>query len=429
MIANRFRWFVVFLLFVVTVINYIDRSAIAFAAHLIQKDFGLSSAQIGLVLGAFGIGYIVSTLFGGMSVDRFGSKVTLGLTVLIWTIAIGWTGAAIGFVMLYAARIALGLAEGPSFPAVTGAVEEWLTPKERASALAGVLVAVPIALAIGSPVVSLLIAQFGWHTMFYILAVLGLLWLPIWMYFFSDKPEKSRFVGDRERSLIDSQQNPKNHGSRKRVASAAEWKALLTTPTLLANYWAYFVFGYFLFFFMSWMPEFLRKSYDLKLAQVGFVAILPWAASAIALYGFGRWSDVLLRRTSSLRIARSYQIAGTQIVAAIAIVPVAMFDNIYVAVAGITVAVAASMAANAAYYAVITDLVPRLAGTAMGIMTIWFAASGFLAPVITGYALDLTGNFAPAFWLVSVLAASSVVGVVLLHQPDRDQARLKSVAG
>ena len=427
MTANRFRWFVVTLLFVITVINYIDRSAIAFAAHLIQQEFGLSSATIGLILGAFGIGYIISALFGGMASDRFGSKITYALIVLLWSIAIGWTGLAVGFVTLYAARITLGLAEGPSFPAMTGAVGTWLTPAERATALGGVLLAVPVALAIGSPLVSLLIDQFGWRTMFFILSALGFLWLPFWLHYFSNRPENSRFVSSEESERISAANQLDQLQASGRVANARDWRVLMTTPTLLSNYWAYFVFGYYLFFFMTWMPEYLRKTYDLHLTRVGLVAMLPWAVSAVALYGFGRWSDRLLRQTSRLRVARSYQIAATQVVAAVAIVPVALSGNIYVAVTGITIAVAASMAGNAAYYAVVTDLTPRLAGTAMGIMTIWFAASGFLAPVVTGYALDLTGDFAPAFWLISLLAASSVVGVILFHHPDRDRDRLAAL--
>ena len=119
---------------------------------------------------------------------------------------------------------------------------------------------------------------------------------------------------------------------------------------------------------MNWMPEFLRKSYQLDLSQVGYFAFLPWALAAVLLFFFGSWSDRILRRTKSLRKARSYQIAGTQIFAAISILPVSMIDNLYVAIASITLAVGATLAANAAYYAVIADLVPRIAGTAMGVM-------------------------------------------------------------
>ncbi len=424
MFAGRFRWFVVLLLFVITIVNYIDRSAIAFAAHLIQDEFGLNSAQIGLIMGAFGIGYIISTLFGGIAVDRYGARMTLAAAVILWSLAIGWTGAATGFAMLYAARVTLGLAEGPSFPTMTGAISKWLVPKERATALAGALVAVPLALAIGSPFVSQLISAFGWRPAFFVLLALGFLWLPFWLIFYDNSPGLSRYLSRDEEAFI--KRGKEQAGERTEEAPLPEkgWKILLTTPTLWANYWAYFVFGYFLFFFMSWIPEFLRKTYDLDLSQVGYFSILPWAVSAIALLFFGGWSDRILKRTSSLRKARSYQIAGTQLVAALTIIPVTLFDNLYIAMASITLAVAASMAANAAYYVVIADLVPRYAGTAMGIMTIGFAAAGSIAPVITGYVLDITGTFQPAFWLLSILAGSSVLGVLAFHHPDRDRARL-----
>jgi len=415
----KYRWTVILLLFTITVINYIDRSSIAFAAHQIQNEFGLSSTKLGLIMGAFGMGYIISPLFGGISVERFGSKSVLTITMIAWSLAIGWTGAATGFAMLYAARTVLGVAEGPSFPVTERTVTTWLPPEERATALSGALVAVPVALAIGSPLASLLIETLGWRGMFFTLCVLGFIWLPWWLILFSNSPSESSRIDDQERRFINRQQQQAGEHLERHAPTGSEWRQMLTNPTLLANYWAYFVFAYFIFFFMNWMPEFLRKSYDLDLSQVGYFAFLPWAVAAVSLLFFGWWSDRILRRTKSLRKARSYQIAGTQLFAAISILPASMIDNLYVAMASITLAVGAALAANAAYYAVVTDLLPRVAGTAMGIMTVWFAAAGFLAPVITGYALDLTGSFAPAFWLLTVLAATSVAGILLFHHPDR----------
>lgn len=415
-----YRWVIVALLGIVTVINYVDRSAISFAVRDISTDFGLSAGQIGMVLGAFGLGYFVSALFGGVAVDKVGSRLSFALIVLVWTLAIGWTGAAMGFMTLYAARVALGLAEGPSFPTMEVAVSRWLPPEELATALARSLVAVPVALAIGSPLVSHLIGAFGWRHMFFIMAAMGLLWLPLWWLLYRDSPKDSRFVTKAELKHISAKWETEK-GYKK---APIRWKRLFSTPTLASNYWAYFVFGYFLFFFMNWLPEFLRRSYHLDLSQVGYFAILPWAVAALLMLWFGGWSDKILRRSGSFRKARSYQIAGTQALAALAIIPIVVVDNLYVAIASITIAVGASMAANAAYYAVVVDLVPRAAGTTMGIMTLCFAASGFLAPVITGYAVDITGDFRPAFWLLSALAISSVVGVLLFHRPDVDKQKL-----
>ena len=187
--------------------------------------------------------------------------------------------------------------------------------------------------------------------------------------------------------------------------------ALLSNRTLLANTWAFFVFGYFLFFFMTWLPSYLERKYGLHLDAVGLFTVLPWLAAAVTLWLFGRWSDHLLATTGRLRIARSWLIAGTQFVAAIAIVPVAMTDNLTVAIAGITVAVAASMGANAAYYAVNVDIVPERAATALGIMDFAFAIAGFLAPAITGWVLNMRGSFTDGFLLMAVLALSSVLVV------------------
>ena len=150
--------------------------------------------------------------------------------------------------------------------------------------------------------------------------------------------------------------------------------------------------------------------------------LLPWLAAAVTLWLFGRWSDHLLATTGRLRIARSWLIAGTQLVAAIAIVPVAVTDNLTVAIAGITVAVAASMGANAAYYAVNVDIVPERAATALGIMDFAFAIAGFLAPAITGWVLNIRGSFTDGFLLMAVLALSSVLVVLAFHHPDRDRA-------
>ena len=144
-------------------------------------------------------------------------------------------------------------------------------------------------------------------------------------------------------------------------------------------------------------------------------------AAAVVLWLLARWSDHLLKSTGRLRIARSYLIAGSQLVAALAVIPVALTNDLTVAIAGITVAVAASMGANAAYYAVNVDIVPQRAATALGIMDFAFAIAGFLAPAITGWVLNLRGSFTDGFLLMAVLALSSVVVVLALHRPDEDR--------
>ncbi len=425
MLRDRFRWAIVFLLFAITIIDYIDRSAIAFAVPDIERELGLSATTMGLVLGAFGLGYAATTLLGGIAVDRFGAKSVLAGAVVFWGLAIGATGLATGFAMLYVARVALGLAEGPSFPAVTVAVRRWLPPKERAGALAGALVAVPLALALGAPVVSQLIEALGWRATFFTLVGLSFCWLPLWIIFYRDRPARSPHVSATELAHIQQEaetEKPSSPGAQH------PWHRLFTIPTLLVNYWAFFVFGYFLFFFMSWLPGYLNKAYGLKIVTAGWLAALPWAVAAVAMLIFGGWSDRVLRRGGSLRQARSLQIAATQLIAALAVIPVALIDDLTVAMIGITFAVAATMAANAAYFAVNIDVLPQRSGTALGLMDCCFAAAGFLAPVVTGLVYEASGSFSAAFLLMAVLAGSSVILVLLFHRPDQDRAKLAAAA-
>lgn len=422
MAATRFHRVVVFLLFAITVVNYIDRAAISYAIGAIEQELGLSKAAAGTIFGAFGLGYAVTTLVGGFAVDRYGARVVLALAAVLWSLSIGLTGLASGFLTLYLARTLLGMAEGPNFSAVTGAVEHWLPPARQASALSYALVAVPVALACGGPVVTQLLAAFGWRGTFAVLFVLSLVWVPLWYFLFRDDPAQSRHVNAEELAFIRDGQEASAARAARRWPCLSEVRVLLTNRTLLVNYWAFFVFGYFLFFFMAWLPSYLQQSYGLNLAAVGAFTVLPWLCAAAALWALGRWSDHLLRTTGRLRVSRSYLIAGTQLVAALAVVPVALSASLPVAIACISLAVAASMGANAAYFAVNVDIVPQKAATALGIMDFCFALAGFVAPVITGFVLSLRGSFADGFALMAVLALSSVALVLAFHRPDEDRA-------
>ncbi|HEV2320851.1 MAG TPA: MFS transporter, partial [Gammaproteobacteria bacterium] len=348
---TRFRWLVIGLIFFITVVNYVDRSALSYAVHGISAEFSFDTDAVGRILGAFGIGYIVTTFLGGIWADHYGARLTLFGASLFWSMSIGMTGLASGFVMLYASRVLLGVAEGPNFPALNRAVADWLSSRERAIALSNSLVAVPLALAIGAPVVTQLIIHLSWRGMFLVLMLLGLVWLPLWWLLFRDFPEQSPHVDAAELAHIregaERRQDPvilrarRSHGMKL-------WRFLLSNPTLLANDWAFFVFGYYLFFFMTWLPSYFQQVYHLDLKQVGLFNVLPWLSAALLLWAFGYLSDWLLQRTGSLRIARSHPIWISQLLAALCILPVIYTHSFEVALGFITLAVALSMSTNSA---------------------------------------------------------------------------------
>ena len=425
--ATRFRWVVVGMIFAITMVNYIDRSAIGYAIGDVARalHFGLHDVQLlnGLVLSAFSVGYMLTTLLGGLAADRLGARRTLFWAALLWSVAIGATGLATGFVLLVAARILLGVAEGPNFPALNRAVADWLSPHERAIALGNALVAVPLALAVGAPLVTQLITHLGWRGMFFTLAAVSMLWLPLWWWLFRDDPAHSPHVDAQELAHIrpagSARAAEAPPSTPTRDGRGGLWRFLLRDPTLLANDWAFFVFGYFLFFFMTWLPSYLGQAYGLKLSVVGWFAVLPWGCATLMLWATGYLSDALLRATGRLRIARSHPIWVTQLLAGLCILPVIFIHQLDVALVSITLAVGLSMAANACFYAVNVDVARARSGTALGVMDTFFAASGFIAPALTGWLVQATGHYRAAFGLLALLAASSVVVVLAFHHPDR----------
>ena len=408
---SNFRWVIVTLLFLINFINYVDRASIAYAIDTIALEFHLTEWQIGLVLGAFGVGYVVTTFLGGIAADKFGAKLTLTVSIFFWGIGSLCTGVAVGFVMVFLSRIILGLAEGPNFPAMTRAISDWLSEKERNRALSFALISVPVALALGGPIMSHLIVSFSWRGAYYFLTGLALIWIPIWWWLFQDKPEDSPYVNQMELTYLKEEVISKSNDTPEKIT----WGFLFFNKTLLVNNWSFFVFGYYLFFFMTWLPRYLNQVYHLNLTQIGFYSIAPWLFAAILMWGVGVLSDYIFKKTNSLRLSRSYPILITQFLSAICVIPILLTHDIFYAMLFISLAVGFAMSANASYYAVNIDIAKERAGSALGIMDALFAIAGFLAPTITGAIISLTGRFEAAFFLLIALALSSALLTLLFH--------------
>lgn len=419
---THFRWVVIVLLFAITIVNYLDRSALSFALTDISAEFHLGPTLLGYILGAFGIGYLVSTGIGGFVTDQRGPRVVFTFVTIFWSLSMVMTGLAGGFVVLLAARLVLGLSEGPSFPALNRSLSDWLPLRERARAIAGALVAVPIALAIGSIITTQLIGAVGWRVSFFVLAGLCLAWLPFWLYFFRNRPEASRFVSSTELDMIGTEAG---RSAEARTAPDGErwgWVRVLRDSTYLANTWAFFVFGFYLFFFMSWIPYFLQHSYGMKLSEVGWFDVAPWGAAAVFIWLGGYLSDLLLIRTGSLRVARAYVIAGSQLLSAVFIVPLAFVHNLVAVIVILSLAVATAMGANAVFYAVNVDLSRRWNATALGLMIAFNSIAAFLAPALTGWLVSAFYSFDAVFILMALLALSSVILVLVFHRGGAAQA-------
>lgn len=423
---TNYRWVIVALGFLIIVINYMDRSAISYAIGPIKEEFHLNNSEFGLIGGAFGIGYLIMTLGGGIIVDIWGARACWSGSAVAWSLCTAVLGLASGFPSLFALRILLGLTEGPCFPAMTRAFTDWLPMSERARSTAIGLAAVPLASVIGAPFISHLIVTFGWKAMFALLGGLGILWAGIWWLMFRDYPQNSSFVNTRELEHILEGKSPLKNGSdaelRKHHLAAGKttWKFILFNRSLMANNYAFFSFGYLLFFAVTWLPGFFEQTYHIKLKEIGYFLVAPWLTAAILLTAAGFLSDWLWRRTGSIRKSRSHLIWICQLLSAACFIPVTTVHTPEAAVWLISLGIGFGLMPNAAFYVINSDLAKDRAGTSLGLMDCYLAAAGILAPILTGWLADITGNFNSAILLMAGFTITSALCILFFQHPDQD---------
>ena len=314
--ATHYRWVIATLIFFITLVNFIDRSAISFVIDPLKQEFHFTDTQFGMILSAFAIGYVLLTAFGGWFVDVHGARLIWPIAAIAWSLCLGLIGFAAGFWGFIGLRFLLGVAEGPHFPAMSRTISDWLPARERATALSIGLVAIPLSAVIGAPITSYLVADFGWRIMFFSISAIGIVWAFVWYGLFRDKPEHSKHVNQAEIQLITASAKNKLEIENTLV----DWRFILTHPALIANNIAYFAFGYMLFFATLWLPGYFLSQHSLNLKDVGWYLTIPWLVAAIFLKAGGFLSDWLYQKTGSRRMARSHLIWTSQLLAAICFV-------------------------------------------------------------------------------------------------------------
>lgn len=413
---SRFRWIITGLIFFITLVNFIDRSAVSFVVGPLKEEFHFSDTEFGMILSAFGVGYILLTSVGGWLVDRYGARSVWPLAATSWSLSVGLLGIASGFWSFISFRFLLGITEGPHFPAITRVITDWLPSSERARALSFGLVAIPIASVIGAPLIAHLVADYGWRVMFFSISSVGILWAALWYFIFRDRPEASKYVNAQEKALIHASQEKEKTPD----APPISWRYILTHPTLVANNIGYFSCGYMIFFATLWLPAYFLSVHGLDLKSTGWYLTIPWICGALFLKAGGFLSDWLYKKTGSKRIARSHLIWMSQLLAAINFVAVGFTDNLFSSIFFLSLGLGFGFLPQSLFFSVNIDVAKTRAATAQGITSGCLSLAGIIAPALTGWLIDFSGSYKSAFLLLGGLSLLSVIAVILFHHPDRE---------
>ena len=397
------------LLFAAMAFSYMDRAAFGVLAPQLQADLQLDAAELGLVLGAFSVGYTLFTFFGGLLVDRFGAKLVLGCAMVVWSVFCAMTGLAQGFVALLAVRFCFGVAEAPAGPAVAKSVSSWFAPARYAGALGIAFAGASIGGAIAGPVAGLLAGSFGWRAAFVIIGSLGIVWLFCWIFLARDTPVESDARASRPVASVVEKAEP-----------LGPW---LTHPAVLASATGNFALGYLLYFFISWFPSYLVHELSMDLATMSIAASLPWLVGAVGVVLGGYASDHLVRRLGNEVRARKIVIVVGLGLAGVCVALAPSFATPISALALISCAKFFIFVTSPNYSALVRAAVPpRRFGAAVGVITLSANLAGIVAPIVTGFLVQWTGHYTAAFLFTGAVVVCGALATAVVGAGSRTVA-------
>jgi sugar phosphate permease len=394
------------LLCILYFILFVTRVNISTAAPLIKADLGLSNTQLGLAFSAFAIPYAFFQLIGGWIGDKLGPRLTLSACCALVGLSTVLTGAASGFVSLFALRLALGFAQGAAFPTATRAMSAWIPVRDWGFAQGITHSFGRIGNAITPPLMAALLLVVSWRRSFVILGSASLIWLLAWAWYFRNDPREHPGIAPAD---LESLPAP----SRDRPAIPWLRLARRILPVTMVD----FCYGWTLWLFLTWIPAFFFENYHLKLQSSAMFSAGVLFAGVIGDTVGGVASDRLLRKTGNLLVARRSVIVTGFVGALIFLLPVVLFHNLVTAAVCLSLAFFFAELVVGPIWAVPMDIAPRYAGSASGMMNFGFGLAGLVSPSSFGYLVDHTGSWVVPF-LCSILLL--LVGAVLASRlrPD-----------
>jgi len=403
---------VLFLLCLMYGITYIDRVNVSTAATVFGKELELSNTQVGFVFSAFAYPYLFFQIIGGWVGDRFGARIALTVAGVIWSVGTLMTGLAGGLASLIVARLVLGFGEGATFPVATRAMSDWTTPERRGFAQGITHSAARLGNAMTPPMVAALIVLVGWRGSFFVLGALSLLWTLVWALYFRDSPAEHPSISRQELERL-----PAFRSRAERRRDAVPWRAL--TRRMWPVTVVYFCYGWTLWLYLSWIPQYFAKSYQLNLRDSSLFAAGVFFGGVVGDTLGGVVTDRVYERTRSRDKARRNLVVFGFLCSLASMLPILFVHDVTIAAICLSAAFFFAEFTIGPMWAIPMDIAPKFAGTASGLMNTGSAFAAIVSPVIAGYVIDKTGIWElPFIGSIALLLLGSMLAFRM--KPDEE---------
>jgi sugar phosphate permease len=403
---------VLLILCAMSFILYVDRVNLSTAAGPIQKELGLTNTELGIALSAFSWSYAIFQIFGGWVSDRVGPRKTLAICAGVWTITTVATGFIGGLASLFLVRLVLGIGEGATLPTSARAISNW-TPKAERGFVQGLTHSFSrLGNAVTPPIVAALITAFSWRASFWVLGGLSAVWMVVWLWYFRDDPRAHPSITQAE---LDRLPDQGRHASVK--PASVPWGPMLRR--MLPTSFVYFCYGWTGWLFFTWLPTFFLHGYHLDIKKSALFAAGVFFAGVVGDTLGGVLSDLLLKRTGSLAIARCWLIALVMIGSLICLIPVLFVRDLTVMAICLSGAFFFLEMVIGPIWAVPMDIAPDYAGTASGMLNAGSAVAGIVTPIVFGVIVDLTGSWTLPFAGSIILLLAGAIATIWMRPHER----------
>jgi ACS family hexuronate transporter-like MFS transporter len=327
--VNGLRWYIISLVGLATIINYIDRTAINILWPYIHKDFGIapedSKDALKLITTFFMIAYAVGQTLTGKLMDAAGTRIGFLVSIVSWSISIALHATARTLASFNVFRFLLGASEAGNWPGAAKSNAEWFPAKERAIAQGIFGAGASLGSVVAAPFIATFYLAFGWKITFVGIGVLGLLWIIPWLLINKNTPDKHPWITKREQDHI--LDNNSNTSATTVSTTAYSWKQLLQ----FRNTWSLVSARFFIdpvwWMFVTWLPFFLKEQFGFDIKQVGAFAWVPFLFAAAGGLAGGFYSSQLIKKGMLATKARKRAITAGSIIMLISLAAIAVYLN------------------------------------------------------------------------------------------------------
>jgi MFS family permease len=367
-------------------VAYLDRICISTAAPAIQSELGIDKTRMGFVFSAFTLAYALFEVPSGWFADRFGARVALSRIVVWWSALTAATGFASGFASLLAIRFLFGIGEAGAFPTTARIYARWLPARLHGRLFGVLLMTAALAGAVSQPLVVYLIGSIGWRQSFVVFGAVGMAWALAFWRWFRDDPRAHPAVNAAERRLI------ADGGAQSHPHAPVPWRALFRSRTLLAICGMYFGSIYGWYFYLTWLPTYLKSARGFSLETVGWLSALALVALAGGLLAGGLFADRMRERLGARASSCLPGLVGLPL-AALSAAAAAVTDSPLGSALLLAATAALAGLGTAPAWRVCVEIGGAHSAVVSGAMNTFGNLGGALSPIVVGYCVDRLGSW------------------------------------